>query len=55
MVKLIRDFIVVLATCNNEEARVTCKNEEDLVKNEGAKVFKTLYIDYSDTQGQVTP
>ena len=31
---------------------VTCKNE-DLIKNEGARVF-TLYINFSDTQGQVT-
>ena len=31
----------------------TCKNEEDPIKNEGARVF-TLYIDFSDTQGQIT-
>ena len=31
---------------------VTCKNEEDPIKNEGARVFTTLYIDFSDTQGQ---
>ena len=34
---------------------VTCKNEEDLVKNEGAGVFTTLYISFSDVQGQLTP
>ena len=33
---------------------VTCKNEEDPIKKEGAGVF-TLYIDFSDTQGQITP
>ena len=33
---------------------VTCKNEEDLIKNEGARVFKTLYIHFSDAQGQIT-
>ena len=44
--ELIRDFIVGL---------VTCKNEEDPIKNEGARVFTTLYIDCSDAQGQVTP
>ena len=33
---------------------VTCKNEEDLIKNEGARVFKTLYINFSDVQGQIT-
>ena len=26
---------------------VTCKNEEDQIKNEGAKVFTALYIDFS--------
>ena len=25
---------------------LTCKNEEDSIKNEGAKVFTTLYIDF---------
>ena len=34
---------------------VACKNEEDPIKNEGAKVVKTLFIDFSDTQGQITP
>ena len=33
---------------------VTCKNEEDLIKNEGVRVFTTLYINFSDTQGQIT-
>ena len=33
---------------------ITCKNEEDPIKNEGAKVFTTLYINFSDTQGQIT-
>ena len=32
---------------------VTCKNE-DLIKNEGARVFTTLYINFSDAQGQIT-
>ena len=34
---------------------ITCKNEEDLVKNVGARVFTTLYINFSDMQGQITP
>ena len=34
---------------------VTCKNEEDLIKNEGAGVLTTLYINFSDAQGQITP
>ena len=36
--KLIRHFIVVI---------LTRKNEEDPIKNEGARVFTTLYIEYS--------
>ena len=43
--KLGRDFMVVL---------LTCKNEEDLIKNRGARVFTTLYINFSDAQGQIT-
>ena len=33
---------------------ITC-NEEYPIKNEGARVFTTLYINFSDAQGQVTP
>ena len=33
---------------------VTCKNEEDPIKNEDARVFTTLYINFSDAQGQIT-
>ena len=33
---------------------VTCKNEEDPIENEGARVFTTLYINFSDAQGQIT-
>ena len=32
----------------------TCKNKEDPIKNEGARVFTTLYINFSDAQGQIT-
>ena len=32
----------------------TCKNEEDPIKNEGARVLTTLYINFSDAQGQIT-
>ena len=32
-----------------------CKNEEDLIKNEGARMFTTLYINFSDSQWQITP
>ena len=33
---------------------VTCKNEEDPIKNEGTRVFTTLYINFSDAQRQIT-
>ena len=33
---------------------LTCKNKEDPIKNEGARVFTTLYIDFSDPQGHIT-
>ena len=33
---------------------LTCKNKEDPIKNESARVVTTIYIDFSDTQGQVT-
>ena len=41
----VQDFMVVL---------LTCKNEEDPIKNRGARVFTTLYINFSDAQGQIT-
>ena len=34
---------------------VACKNEEDPIKKEGARVVTTLFINFSDTQGQLTP
>ena len=34
---------------------VACKNEEDAIKNEGARVVTTLIIDFSDAQWQLTP
>ena len=33
---------------------LTCKNEEDPIKNRGAREFTTLYIKFSDVQGQMT-
>ena len=33
---------------------VNCKNEEDPIENVGARVFTTLYINFSDAQGQIT-
>ena len=44
--ELIQAFIVVLVTCNNEE---------DPIKNEGARVLTSLLLDFSDAQGQLTP
>ena len=34
---------------------VACKNEEDPIKNEGARVVTILFIYFSDAQGQLTP
>ena len=34
---------------------LTCKNEEDQIKNEGARVLTRLYLNFLDAQGQVTP
>ena len=34
---------------------VACKNGEDQIKNEGARVVTTLFINFSDAQGQLTP
>ena len=36
------------------DALVTCKYEEDPIKNEGARVVTTLYSNFSDAQGQIT-
>ena len=33
---------------------VTCKYEEDPIKNEGARVVTTLYSNFSYAQGQIT-
>ena len=33
---------------------VTCQYEEDTIKNRGARVFTTLYINFSDVEGQIT-
>ena len=34
---------------------VTCNNEEDAIKNKGARMVTILFIDFSDAQGQLTP
>ena len=34
---------------------VACKNEQDPIKNEGARVVTTLFINFSDAQGELTP
>ena len=34
---------------------VACKNEEESIKNEGARGVTTLFIDFSHAQGQLTP
>ena len=34
---------------------VNCKNEEDPIKDEGARVVTTLFINFSNALGQLTP
>ena len=34
---------------------VACKNDEDQIKNEGARVVTTRFIDFSQAKGQLTP
>ena len=34
---------------------VASKNGEDPIKNEGARVVTTLFINFSEAQGQLTP
>ena len=34
---------------------VACTNEEDPMKNEGARVVTPICINFSDAQGQLTP
>ena len=34
---------------------VACEKEEDPIKNEGARVVTTLFIDFSHAQGKLTP
>ena len=41
----IQDFVVVL---------FSCKNEEDRIKNKGARVVTRLLINFSNAQGQLT-
>ena len=38
---------------SNSFVLVTCKNEEDPIKNEGARLATRLYVDFSDAQGQI--
>ena len=44
--ELIQDIVDVL---------ITCRYEEDPIKNEGARVLTRLYEVFSDAQGQLTP
>ena len=34
---------------------ITCKNEEDSIKNKGSRAVATLFTDFADEQGQLTP
>ena len=33
---------------------IACKNKEDPIKDEGARVVTTLFINFFDAQGQLT-
>ena len=44
--EIVQDFMVVLF--------LPAKKEEDPIKNEGARVFTTLYSKFSDAQGQIS-
>ena len=33
---------------------ITCKNKEDPIENVDARAFTSLYINFSDAQGQIT-
>ena len=45
------NFVLVLDVM---DFLVTYQYEEDPIKNRGTRVFKTLYINFSDAQGQIT-
>ena len=34
---------------------VACKNEDDPIKDEGGRVVTTLFINFSDAQGELIP
>ena len=34
---------------------VACRNEDDPMKIEGARVVTTLFINFQDAQGELTP
>ena len=34
---------------------ITCKNEEDPIKIESARVVTTIYIEFRDAKGQLSP
>ena len=49
----------VIVSCKKEDVSIkhegaSCPHEEYPIKTEGARVFTTLYINFSDVQVQVT-
>ena len=55
------NFGLILSICSHFElfrdvmdVLITCKYKEDPIKNRGARVFTTLYVNFSDAQGQIT-
>ena len=47
LVETIRDVMGFVVACKNDD--------DDPIKNEGARVVTTLFIDFRDAQGQLTP
>ena len=50
MLVLIQEILI-----NPELSHACCKNKEDPIKNEGARVVTTSLINFCDAQGQLTP
>ena len=42
-----QDFMAILV--------IICKSKEDPIEHEGARVFTTLFIDFTDSHWQITP
>ena len=48
-------FLIEFCPISNPSETLWVSNEEDLIKNKGARVVTILFIDFSHAQGQLTP